>query len=144
KLNFADLEVRKGEWNREKNRGIELAGRTIGIIGYGFMGSAFAKKLSGFGCHILAYDKYKTDYAPDYVKEVDLEYLQKNADIISIHLPLSAETDYYVDEGFINACTKAFYLINTARGRHVKTSALLQGLASAKVLGACLDVLEYE
>ena len=144
KLNFADLEVRNGEWNREKNRGIELAGRTVGIIGFGFMGSAFAKKLSGFGCQILAYDKYKTGYAPDYVKEVTLEYLQENADIISIHLPLSEETDYYVDEDFINACPKPFYLINTARGRHVKTAALLQGLASEKVLGACLDVLEYE
>lgn len=144
KLNFADLEVRNGEWNREKNRGIELAGRTVGIIGFGFMGSAFAKKLSGFGCEILAYDKYKSGYAPEYVKEVDLHYLQKNADIISIHLPLSGETDYYVDEDFILACTKPFYLINTARGRHVKISALLKSLASSNVLGACLDVLEYE
>ena len=144
KLNFADLEVRNGEWNREENRGIELAGRTVGIIGFGFMGSAFAKKLSGFGCRILAYDKYKTGYAPDYVSEVDLDYLQGNVDILSIHLPLSAETDYYIDEEFIAACAKPFYLINTARGRHVKTSALLHGLASAKVLGACLDVLEYE
>lgn len=144
KLNFADLEVRNGEWNREENRGIELAGKTVGIIGYGFMGSAFAKKLSGFGCRILAYDKYKTDYAPDYVREVDLEYLQINSDIISVHLPLSEETNYYVDEAFIDASTKPFFLINTARGKHVKTSALLQGLASAKVLGACLDVLEYE
>lgn len=144
KLNFTDFEVRNGEWNREKNRGIELAGRTVGIIGFGFMGSAFAKKLSGFECRILAYDKYKTGYAPNHVKEVDLEYLQANSDIISIHLPLSEETDYYVDGDFIQSCTKPFYLINTARGRHVKTSALLKGLASAKVLGACLDVLEYE
>lgn len=144
KLNFADLEVQNGEWNREKNRGIELADKTVGIIGFGFMGSAFAKKLSGFGCRILAYDKYKTRYAPDYVNEVDLEYLQTNSNIISIHLPLSEETEYYVDEDFIDACTKPLYLINTARGKHVKTSALLQGLASKKVLGACLDVLEYE
>jgi len=144
RLNFADAEVRTGEWNREKNRGLELAGKTVGIIGFGFMGSAFAKKLSGFDCRILAYDKYKTGYAPNYVSEVDLKYLQANSDIISIHLPLSEETDYYVDENFINACKNPFYLINTARGRHVNTSALLQGLASAKILGACLDVLEYE
>src|SRR5690554_4420633 len=106
KLNHADLEVRNGLWNREKNRGIELASKTVGIIGFGFMGSALAKKLSGFGCRILAYDKYKSNYAPHYVQEVDLEYLQANADIISIHLPLSLETDYYVDEDFINACAK--------------------------------------
>lgn len=144
KLNFADLEVRSGAWNREENRGLELSGKTVGIIGFGAMGSAFAKKLSGFDCTILAYDKYKTKYAPSYVEEVSLEYLQQNADIISIHLPLSTETDYYVDANFIDACGKPFYLINTARGRHVKIADLLPGLASAKVLGACLDVLEYE
>lgn len=144
KLNFADAEVRSGEWNREKNRGLELAGKTVGIIGFGFMGSAFAKKLSGFDCTILAYDKYKSNYAPEYVKEVSLQYLQQNADIISIHLPLSPETNYYVDRKFIDSCEKPFFLINTARGRHVKISDLLAGLASAKVLGACLDVLEYE
>jgi len=144
KLNFADAEVRIGEWNREENRGIELSGKTVGIIGFGFMGSAFAKKLSGFDCTILAYDKYKTNYAPEYVKEVTLEYLQQNADIISLHLPLSPETDYYADQKFIDACLKPFYLINTGRGRHVKISDLLAGLASAKVLGTCLDVLEYE
>lgn len=144
KLNFADAEVRSGEWNREKNRGLELAGKTVGIIGFGFMGSAFAKKLSGFDCTILAYDKYKSNYAPEYVKEVSLQYLQQNADIISIHLPLSPETNYYVDRKFIESCKKPFFLINTARGRHVKISDLLADLASAKVLGACLDVLEYE
>lgn len=144
KLNFADAEVRNGEWNREKNRGLELAGKTVGIIGFGFMGSAFAKKLSGFDCTILAYDKYKSNYAPEYVKEVSLQYLQQNADIISIHLPLSPETNYYVDRKFIESCKKPFFLINTARGRHVKISDLLADLASAKVLGACLDVLEYE
>ncbi len=144
KLNYADLEVRNGEWNREENRGIELAGRTIGIVGFGHMGSAFAKKLSGFGCSILAYDKYKSNYAPNSVQEVSLKNLQTHSDIISIHLPLSAETDYYVDAKFISNCSKPFYLINTARGRHVKTADLLSGLESGKVLGACLDVLEYE
>lgn len=144
KLNTADLEVRRGEWNREKNRGIEIAGKTVGIIGFGSMGSAFAKKLSGFDCRILAYDKYKSDYAPEYVEEVSLEYLQDHSDIISIHLPLSKETDYYVNASFINACGKIFYLINTARGRHVKTIDLMDALDSGKVAGACLDVLEYE
>lgn len=144
KLNTADLEVRRGEWNREENRGIEIAGRTVGIIGFGSMGSAFAKKLSGFDCQILAYDKYKSNYAPGYVEEVSLRDLQKQSDIISIHLPLSKETDYYIDESFINACSKSFYLINTARGRHVKIADLVKSLFSGKVAGACLDVLEYE
>lgn len=144
KLNTADLEVRRGEWNREENRGIEIAGRTVGIIGFGSMGSSFAKKLSGFGCRILAYDKYKSNYAPEYVEEVSLQYLQKNSDIISIHLPISKETDYYIDKSFINACGKSFYLINTARGRHVKTIDLIDAINSGKVAGACLDVLEYE
>lgn len=144
KLNFADREVREGKWDREGNRGIELAGKTVGIIGFGSMGSAFAKKLSGFDCKILAYDKYKTGYAPSYVTESTLESLKKESDIISIHLPFSEETDYFIDRDFIESCAKPFYLINTARGRHVKTSDLLTGLASTKVLGACLDVLEYE
>ena len=144
KLNFADAEVREGKWDREGNRGIELTGKTVGIIGFGHMGSAFAKKLSGFDCKILAYDKYKSGYAPNDVIESTLESLKKQSDIISIHLPLSEETDYFVDQDFIKSCSKSFYLINTARGRHVKIPALLDGLASAKVLGACLDVLEYE
>jgi len=143
-LKKADTEVRAGIWDREGNRGLELAGKTAGIIGYGHMGAAFAKKLSGFDCKILAYDKYKSGFGTDLVKEVSLETLQDNADIISIHLPLSVETDYYVDEAFIEKCKKPFYLINTARGRHVKIAALLDGLASGKVLGACLDVLEFE
>jgi len=144
KLNLADAEVREGKWDREGNRGIELAGKTVGIIGFGSMGSAFAKKLSGFDCKILGYDKYKSQYAPAYVTECTLETLKNESDIISIHLPLSEETDYYVDEAFIESCSKPFYLINTARGRHVKISDLLNALASSKVSGACLDVLEYE
>lgn len=144
KLNTADAEVRRGEWNREKNRGVELGGMTVGIIGFGYMGSAFAKKLSGFDCTILAYDKYKTDYAPEYVTETNLETVKEKSDVISIHLPLSEETDYYVDHAFIQSCRKSFYLVNTARGRHVDTAALLDGLDTGKVAGACLDVLEYE
>lgn len=144
KLNTADAEVRSGKWQREGNRGIELAGKTVGIIGFGSMGSAFAKKLSGFDCTILAFDKYKTDYAPASVIETTLSEIQQNADVISLHLPQSNETDYYINEAFITACAKPFYLINTARGRHVKTSALIAGLKTGKIAGACLDVLEYE
>jgi len=144
KLNTADAEVRKGIWLREENRGLELGARTVGIIGFGNTGSALAKKLSGFGCTILAYDKYKKNYAPDYVKETSLEELKEKADIISIHLPLSEETNYYVDREFIASVTSPFYLVNTARGKQVNTADLVEGLESGKVKGACLDVLEYE
>lgn len=143
-LNKADREVRAGIWDREANRGLELAGRTVGIIGFGHMGSALAKKLSGFDCRILAYDKYKTDYAPTYVNEVSLETLKAESDVISIHLPLSAETDRYVSAEFIRSCAKPFFLLNTARGRHVVISDLLEGMNDGHILGAGLDVLEFE
>lgn len=144
KLNTAHEEVKKGIWLREENRGHELKGKTVGIIGFGHTGSAFAKKLQGFECTILAYDKYKNNYAPPYVTETTLAFLMNNSDIISIHLPLSEETHYYVNDNFIDACGKPFYLINTARGNHVDTRALLRGFESGKIKGACLDVLEYE
>ena len=143
-LGKADREVRKGIWDREGNRGLELAGKTVGIVGFGHMGSAFAKKLSGFDCRILAYDKYKKEYAPTYVEEVALELLKSESDIISVHLPLSEETDRFVDEKFIDSCQKPFFLINTARGRHVVISDLLRGIKNGKIQGACLDVLEFE
>jgi len=144
KLNTADAEVRKGIWLREENRGLELGSRTVGIIGFGNTGSAFAKKLSGFGTTILAYDKYKKNYAPDYITETTLEELKEKADIISIHLPLSDETNYYIDRAFIESVASPFYLVNTARGKQVNTEHLVEGLESGKVKGACLDVLEYE
>lgn len=144
KLREGDSEVRKGIWNREGNRGIELAKMTVGIIGYGKMGSTLVKKLSGFGCKILAHDKYKSSFGSENVREVELDELKATSDVISIHLPLSLETDYYVDEVFINSCGKPFFLINTARGKHVKISALLKGLETEQIRGACLDVLEYE
>lgn len=144
KLNTADEEVRNGLWRREENRGVELAGKTVGIIGFGAMGSAFAKKLSGFDCRLIAYDKYKTRYAPPYVEEVTLNRLKNEADIISLHLPQSKETNQYIDDAFIASCNRSFYLINTGRGKHVSTEALLKGLESGKVAGACLDVLEFE
>lgn len=144
KLKKGDAEVRRGIWDREGNRGLEIAGKTIGIVGYGNMGKAFAKKLSGFDCRVIAFDKYKKSFSNDFVKEVSLPELQKASDIISIHLPLTPETKYYVNEEFINAFENPFYLINTARGNHIEISALVSGLKNKKILGACLDVLEYE
>ena len=153
-LKKGDAEVRNGIWDREGNRGLELSGKTVGIIGYGFMGSSLAKKLAGFDCTVLAYDKYKTGFGMEnrspkeeggsFVKEVNLARLKAESDIISIHLPLTEETEYYVDVNFIESVKKPFYLINTARGNHVKVADLVQALKSGKILGACLDVLEYE
>ncbi len=143
-LKKGDNEVKRAEWNRENNRGLELSGKTVGIIGYGNMGSAFAQRLSGFDCEIIAYDAYKSNFETNNVREVSLEELQQKSDIISLHIPISEETNYYVDSRFINEFSKPFFLINTARGNHVKISDLLAALDSGKILGACLDVLEYE
>ena len=139
-LNNADQEVREGKWERERNRGIELAGKTIGIIGYGNNGSAFAEVLKGFNVKILAYDKYLTNYP----QESSMETINKEADIISLHVPLTDETTYLVDDNFINRFAKNFYLINTARGKCVNTKNLVKALENKKIKGACLDVLEYE
>ena len=143
-LKRADLEVRQGIWLREENRGLELKGKTVGIIGYGVMGTAFAQRLAGFGCKVIAHDKYKTGFGNELVEEVSLEALQEQADVVSLHLPQSAETMHYINEAFINAMHKPFYLINTARGKNISLEALINGLESGKALGACLDVLEVE
>lgn len=143
-LNKAHQEVRKGIWKREENRGVELSGKTVGIIGYGNNGSALAKILSGFDVEILAYDKYKSDFGNENVREVDLETLKNEADVISFHVPQTQETVYYLDHDFIEEVRKPFYLINLSRGKVVNTTALVNGLKNKKVLGACLDVLEYE
>ncbi len=143
-LKIADEEVRQGIWKREENRGYELSGKTVGIIGFGFMGAAFAKKLRGFDCTILAYDKYKTNYAPEYVTEVPLAEIFNRADIVSLHLPLTEETRHFVNDDFVSSMKNAFYLINTARGQNVDTKALINGLLDHKIKGACLDVLEFE
>jgi D-3-phosphoglycerate dehydrogenase len=143
-LKKADAEVRKGIWLRAENRGYEIKDKTIGIIGYGNMGAAFAKKLSGFECKILAYDKYKTGYGNEFVTEANLEQLYAQCDIVSIHLPLTGETRYFVNAEFISRFKKEIYLVNTARGACLDTEALVQALQSGKVKGACLDVLEYE
>lgn len=143
-LTKADREVRMGSWLREDNRGLEVKGKTIGIIGYGNMGSAFAQRLQGFQANVISYDKYKAGYADAYTSEVDLETLFREADVISLHVPLTEETRYMVDLAFFDRCRKPVFLINTARGSVVKTSDLVTALESNKVLGAALDVLEYE
>lgn len=144
RLKIADNEVRQGVWLRAENRGVELEGKTIGIIGYGHMGSAFAEKLQGFGCAVLAYDKYKTGFASKWVKEVSLATLQQQADIVSLHIPQTEETIGMVNTAFLENFAKPIYLINTARGKIVNTEALVEALKNKKVSGACLDVLEYE
>ncbi len=144
RINIANQEVKLGEWNREENRGMELSGKTVGIIGYGNMGSAFAKKLSGFNCKVISYDKYKHNYSDEYTQESSLDDIFSNADIISFHVPFTEETHYYFDGDFINSFAKNILILNTARGKVVKTSSLVKALESGKVIGAGLDVLEYE
>jgi D-3-phosphoglycerate dehydrogenase / 2-oxoglutarate reductase len=143
KLNKADKEVRKGKWMREENRGIELDGKTIGLIGYGNMGKAFAKKLSGFDVKVLCYD-IKPNVGDENCKQVSLQTLQQNANVLSLHTPQTEDTKQMVNDKFINRFSKEFWLINTARGTSVLTKDLVKALKSGKVLGAGLDVLEYE
>ena len=140
----ADKEVREGKWLREENRGVELMGKTVGIIGYGNMGSAFAERLKGFGVKLLVYDKYKTNFGNECIQESSLERIFDEADIVSLHVPLTAETERMVNDTFINNFKKNIYIINTARGKCLNTDDLVMNLKSGKVLGACLDVLEYE
>lgn len=141
----ADSQVRQGIWHREENRGLEIKGKTVGIIGFGNMGAAFAQRLQGFECNIIAYDKYKPQgYAPAYVKEVSLEELQARAEVVSLHVPLTEETHYMVRQDFIQQFRRDFFLINTSRGPVVKTEDLAQAVKEGRVKGAALDVLEYE
>lgn len=144
KLHTGDKEVRSGKWDREGNRGIELDGKTVGLIGFGNNGAAFAKKLRGFDVEVLAYDKYKSGFGDEFVTESDLGSLFQNADVLSFHIPQNEETIFYADKAFFNSFAKPIYLINLSRGKVVKTAALVEAMKSEKVLGACLDVLEYE
>jgi D-3-phosphoglycerate dehydrogenase len=144
RLNKGDQEVRNGIWNRDDNRGIELDGKTIGLIGYGNNGSAFAKKLEGFDCRVLAYDKYKQNFSNRNVIEASMEEIFTQAEVLSFHVPLTEETNQLFGEAFIEKFHQPFYLLNLARGKIVHTKSLVEGLKSGKVLGACLDVLEYE
>jgi D-3-phosphoglycerate dehydrogenase / 2-oxoglutarate reductase len=143
-LLIADTQVRAGEWKREANRGYELKGKTIGIIGYGFMGESLAIKLSGFEVNVIAYDKYKTGFSDMYVDEVSMEEIVKRSDILSLHVPLTDETKGLVDDEYLFHFKKPIFLINTSRGPVVKTQAVLNAIKQGKILGACLDVLEVE
>jgi len=142
----SDNEVKQKIWKREANRGYELSGQTVGIIGFGNTGSRFAKKLQGMEVDILAYDKYKKGYADDipYVKETNLAELCLKADILSFHLPLNKETKHYLNSDLIGQLQQNPLIINTSRGPIVDTQALLVGLESGSLKGACLDVLEDE
>ena len=140
----ADAEVRSGKWDREGNRGIELDGKTVGIIGYGNNGEAFAKKLRGFDVQILAYDKYKRNFGNEFVKESSLEELYASADIISFHIPQNEETLFWANELFFESIQKPFFLLNLSIGKIVETKALLKAIENGKVLGSGLDVLEFE
>lgn len=144
KLNNAHTEVSRGIWQREANRGIELKGKTIGLIGYGNNGRATAQKLSGFGVKVLAYDKYLSGYGDSYATEAGMERLFESCDILSLHLPLTAESRAMVDANYLGRFEKPIYLINAARGELVKLADLKTALDQGKVLGACLDVLENE
>ena len=143
RLFISSNEAKKGIWLREENRGEEILGKTFGIIGYGNMGKAVAKRLSGFGCKTIFYD-IKPNLSDEFAAQVSLQELQENADILSLHTPLTEDTLYMIDEEFISKMKKNFYFINTARGKNLKTSALVNALKSGKIKGACLDVLEYE
>jgi D-3-phosphoglycerate dehydrogenase len=144
KLNKAHQEVRNGVWDREGNRGEELDGKTIGIIGYGNNGAAFAKKLRGFEVRVLAYDKYKSGFGDYQVQECTLEALQEQADILSFHVPQNKETKHFFNSEFLGQMAKPFYLLNLSRGKVVSTAALVEGLKTGQIKGAGLDVLEYE
>ncbi|MEO9572110.1 MAG: 2-hydroxyacid dehydrogenase [Polaribacter sp.] len=143
KLNKADKEVRNGKWLREENRGIELDGRTVGLIGYGNMGKSFAKKLRGFDVAVLCYD-IKPNVGDENCTQVSLEELQKKADVLSLHTPQTELTQNMINSDLINGFKKNFWLINSARGKSVVTKDLVDALKSGKILGAGLDVLEYE
>jgi D-3-phosphoglycerate dehydrogenase len=140
----ADREVRNGIWDREGNRGYELGSLTVGLIGYGNNGQATARRLSGFGCRVLAYDKFCQDYGDPYAQEASLDQLMADADVISLHIPLTDDTRKMINDGFIQQMVNPFYLMNVARGEITSLSALVRGLGSGKVRGACLDVLENE
>lgn len=143
KLNRADKLIRNGQWIREGNRGYELEGKTIGIIGYGTMGKSFAKKLKGFDVEVLCYDILE-NVGDANAKQVSLSEIQQKSDVLSLHIPWTPKTDKMINFKFINQFSKSFWLINTSRGNNLVTSDLVKALKLGKILGAGLDVLEYE
>ncbi len=140
----SNLELRKGIWERDGNRGFELNGKTVGIIGYGNAGAAFARKLQGFDVQVLAYDKYKTGFSAGYVKEAAMDQLFSEADVVSIHLPLTDETRHLANAAFFSAFAKPVYFLNAARGKIVHTPDLIAALEAGSIAGVGLDVLENE
>jgi D-3-phosphoglycerate dehydrogenase len=143
-ISKSNAEIKNGIWLREENRGIEIGGKTIGIIGYGNTGKAFAKKLSGFGVQVIAYDKYLTNYSDQFAQGVSLNELQNRADIISIHVPLTVETKYLIDAAFLSNLKTGVVILNASRGPVLQTAALIQYINNGKVAYAALDVLENE
>lgn len=137
-------EIKEGKWLRDENRGTEISGKTIGIIGYGNTGAAFAKLLSGFDVTMLAYDKYKSGFGGQFIREADIDQVCRYADIISFHVPLNNDTEYMADEKFFNTLANKPFIMNTARGKLVETEALVNALKENKICGAALDVLENE
>ena len=144
KIYQADQQVRAGVWDREANRGVELMGKTVGIIGYGYMGQAFAQRLSGFGTKVLAYDKYRQAYGDAYATEASMGELHEQADVISFHVPLTEETRNMVDDRYLNQFQKDVILLNSARGKISSFKTLVEALERGKLRGAALDVLENE
>jgi D-3-phosphoglycerate dehydrogenase len=140
----ADAEVKNGIWEREKNRGEELMEKTVSLVGYGNMGQAFAKRLSGFGCKVLAYDKYKNGFETDYCREVSMEDVYQETDILSLHIPLTEETRGMITQSYLQRFKKNIILINTARGEIIPLGDLVAALENGKVRGVALDVLENE
>lgn len=143
RLFIASQEVKNGIWLREENRGDELLGKTVGLIGYGNMGKATAKRFSGFGCKVIFHD-ILPDLSDEYATQVSLEELKERADVLSLHIPLTDESYYLIDGPFISDMKNDFYFVNTARGKNMETKSLVEALKAGKVKGACLDVLEYE
>jgi D-3-phosphoglycerate dehydrogenase len=143
-LNIVNSEVRNNIWEREKNRGTELKGKVMAIIGYGYMGKAFAQRLNGFEMEVIAYDKYTSGFGTNHVKEVNLEEIFQRADFVSLHTPLSSETIGIMNKSFFEKFKKPIIVINTARGKSLVLEDLINSLNSKKIIGACLDVLEFE
>ena len=143
-VSVADRQVRKGIWHREANRGYELKGKTVALIGYGFMGKAVAKRLASFECEVIAYDKYLKDFSDSFVTQVNMQEVFEKADVVSFHIPLTNETRGMADSKYFSLFKKNVWVVNTARGEIVKLWDMLESLDSGRVKGAALDVLENE